>query len=556
MNYLENYYLWKTNDFFDSKTKTETSKFDEKNNEEEIKDRFGTELSYSSNGMVGEVGIGTNRINIYTIGKMTASFVLFLVQKYGQNTCKSGGVVVTYGKQKDSFLFAKIASNVLSGFGIKVYLQKTSVPFSFVSYLISQLNAVAGIMIACDSEKINFNGIKFYSQSANELCDNDIDFLNICFSQIGFYNQIDFMGKSELINSVDFFNEYIKNTISQRTNENYQLNNNIKIAYLPIVNNEQNIIFDTLVESGFKSITKKDNISILDNRLQGIDIIDNIENNLDKSINLAKELRLDYAFATSLNHEKIMLAVKHNIDYVKLNSDEVALLILDYLTKKLDKTKLSKLSIIRTIDNSNIYEKIAKNFHIDNFDVICNADIGYNIATIKSEKNFEENNDDLFFGFNNNHELWLNRNSNEKDAVVSSLIIAEMISYYKYFNKDLVERLSEIYDEYGYYYDTIDEFDLLESAISVYEKIDNLKIRANTIFNPKRVVDFGKISQSKLKNENIIKYVLTDDSSVVVEGDEKNSKIKVYYSVCGENLKIAKQSQQKLHLTIRTLLDL
>ena len=560
MNYLENYYLWRTNEFFDSNTKNEVCKLDEKLNLDEIKDRFGKELTYNTDGMIGKMEVGTNRVNIYTIGKMTASFVIYLFETYGRDSCVNNGVVVGFGARKNSLFYAKIIAKVFSGFGIRVYLQNAPVPSSFVSFAINYLGTVAGIMVTAESDDFDYNGLKFYSMSANEIDDTEIEKLKFCFNQITFYNQINFLGDESYIISNDYSGDYIKNILKQATNSNLAMNNNIKIAYSPLFGLGSEFVVKTLISSCFKSIgiveEHKDFERVFGNK--SISLLD--EQNKSKVIKFASELNLDLAIMTSFDCEKIMIAIKHKNEYLWLTSNEMTILLFDYLVQKSNKSKLSQKILFKNLISSGLIDKMAASYGIECVDCRQNHKyISENIAkkVVSDVDNYYDIRE-LLFASDNEFGFWTNKNSKERDSVLSSLIFAEMTSYYKYFGKDLYDRLQEIYDEYGYFYEEDEEFDLSNDSADVVDKMYSLRNSNSPFIDTIVVVDYSqkiKSSSNLASDLNIIKYKLKNNSSVTIAGNEKKQIIKVHYSIYGDNEKFSKQLQQRYHLVIRTILD-
>ena len=169
MNYFEQYEYWKESPFFDKETHLELERLDIEKDIKEIEDRFYCDLEFGTGGLRGIMGAGSNRMNQYTVGKATAGVAKYLINTYGEECCKTRGVVIGYDTRHNSKFFAETAARVLSGAGLQVYLFKNARPTPQLSFSVKFLNAILGIVITASHNPKEYNGYKVYDEYGCQL---------------------------------------------------------------------------------------------------------------------------------------------------------------------------------------------------------------------------------------------------------------------------------------------------------------------------------------------------------------------------------------------------
>ena len=567
MDYIQNFYLWKNNDFFDSRTREELSQLNEKTDIQEIEDRFYKDLEFGTAGMRGKMGAGTNRMNIYTVGRATAGYACYLIENFSKNFCENYGVVIGYDTRNNSSLFAKITARVLSSYGIKVFITKSPRPIPELSYTIRKLKAIGGVMITASHNPKQYNGYKVYDENGCQLGIEASKRVTELIKNIKFYNQIDFMGNSNLIQEIDMTSEYVNVVLTQSKVNNLKIKSNLNIVYTPLHGTGNVPVVSVLERDGFTSVAVVREQADSDGDFPTV-ISPNPEDPraLELGIKLASKLGFDIVLGTDPDSDRVGVAVHSNGEYVLLNGNQIGALLIDFLLSRIDLSKLSKPAIIKSIVTSNLGAKIAEKYGVKVFETPTGFKfIGQRMTQFEKAKiqGDDSRNYTFIFGYEESYGFLSGTYARDKDAVVSSMLIAEMASLLKAENKTLIDRLNELYSEFGYFYDAQDNFILegKEGVKTIKEKMDMLRYSISPFFDTEKVIDYLKPVKAEegfgeLPVLDVIKYELEDGSWVAIRPSGTEPKLKVYYSAVGRNEKEAKMLQQRLQLIIKTKLDL
>ena len=520
MNYKDNYKTW-LNSSLPENLKDELRNM----NEEEIKASFYDNLSFGTAGMRGIMGLGTNRLNIYTIRKATLGYANYLI-KYFKNDL-SRGVVIGHDNRMNSREFCLDCASLLSSKGIKVYIFDSLRPTPETSFAIRKLNAIGGIIITASHNPKEYNGYKVYDDTGCQLTDYKNDLLILEINKIDDILSYSFKENKELIEVLDYnFDKLYYDEIKKisLTNPNKK---DFKIVYTPEHGTALKGIKEILTDLGY-------NLYLVESQCTPDPYFTNTKspNPEDKlayteALKLAKEIDADLLLATDPDGDRIGVGVKHNNEYILLTGNQTGALILDYLVNN-KKCSLNSL-VISSIVTTSLIETIAKDHDVFFTQTLTGFKyIGETITKYQNEKEF-------LFAVEESYGCALSSIVRDKDSLQAALIISEMACYYKNNNKTLIDRLNELYEKYGYHYDKVDSYSLdpitgKQQIMNIMdsfrkESLDNL---AN--YKIKRIEDYLK-GYKDFPKSNVLRFILEDDSFVALRPSGTEPKYKIYYSI-------------------------
>lgn len=524
MDYKKTYETWLNNPYLLDEYKKELLKM----NEENIKESFYDNLSFGTAGMRGVMGVGTNKLNIYTIRKATLGFANYLINN---NYDIDKGVVIGHDNRLNSREFCLDCASLLSSKGIKVYIFDSLRPTPEISFAIRKLNAIGGIIITASHNPKEYNGYKVYDETGCQLTDYKNSSLIMEINKIEDILSYNFNKNSNLITILDkkFDKEYyqeIKKIAINNPNKN-----GFKIVYSPQHGTALNAIKEILTNYGYDLYLVESQCTYDPNFSNTLSPNPEDEKAYIEAIKLAKEINADLILTTDPDGDRIGIATKHNNEYILLNGNQTAALVLDYLlaNKKHDKNTLAITSIVTT----SLINAIAEKNNIFFKQTLTGFKyIGETMTKYENDKNF-------IFAAEESYGCNLSNIVRDKDSIQAAVIISEMACFYKNNNKSLYDKLSEIYKEYGYYYDKVVSYSLdpLTGKEKINQIMDNLR-KEETIsiakYKIKQTEDYLKGYKDFPKN-NVLKFVFEDNSFIAIRPSGTEPKYKIYYSLVAKN---------------------
>lgn len=533
MNYRDKYNLWLT---FDENTKNELlSVTDEK----EIEDRFYKDLAFGTGGLRGIMGAGSNRMNKYTVGKATFGLANYLKSK-NDGEIK---VALAYDSRNNSAFFAKTAAGIFASCGFKVYLYETLVPVPVLSFTTAFLGCTAGVMITASHNPKEYNGYKVYDSKGCQFCTEDaknaIEFINkiddfstIPFADVEDNENITMIGENVL-------GEFLKQVKKQSV---YEKPSDLKIVYTPL-HGTGNIPVRRMLEGMDVTVVKEQELP--DGNFSTVRSPNPEEKDaLNIAIETAKKIGADLVLGTDPDCDRVGIAVKDGDDYKLFTGNQTGALLVKFILT-MHKDELNpKSTLVKTIVTSELGANIGRKFGLNVEETLT----GFKYIGDKINKYEASGEKEFVIGYEESYGYLVGTHARDKDAVVSSMLICQMAAWYKNQGKTLVDGLNEIYDEYGYYLDFLDSFVL--KGKDGAEKIQSLMVtfrEKGTSLLPdiKEIIDF-KDGIRDLPKENVLKYILNDDSWIAVRPSGTEPKIKVYYSVVDPDKENAKLRLEKI----------
>ena len=565
MDYLKEYQRWCEDPSFDVETKKELELI--KNDEEEIKDRFYKELEFGTAGLRGVIGMGTNRMNKYTVGKATQGLANYIIEQGVQDK----GVAISYDSRKMSDEFSMQTALILNANGIKTYLFESLRPVPELSFAVRQLGCTAGIMITASHNPPKYNGYKVYWDDGSQIvAPRDKDIINKV-RNITDFKEIKTISKEDAIKKglfnligIEMDDKYIATLKSHILNPEIveKEGKELKIVYTPLHGTGNTIVERLLNELGFKNVYVVPEQAKPDGNFPTVDYPNPEDKKAFKlALELAKMVDADVVLATDPDADRLGIYAKDTKtgEYMPYTGNMSALLIAEYrISQMKEKNILPKNGmLITTIVSSNLAKAIADNYNLECIEVLTGFK---NIGAVM--KKAEENKDKTYvFGFEESYGCLIGDYARDKDGIAAVMSLCEAAAYYKSKGITLWDQMNNIYKKYGYYKEAQVSI-VREGAEGAEEikammtrmrdkKVDKIGDRKVKVFKDidRDIVEnmeTGEISRTGLPKSNVLYYDLPDDEWCCVRPSGTEPKIKLYIGVKGNSENHADEKLQNL----------
>ena len=564
MGYKERYQQWKENTFFDEETRRELSSLQ---NEKEIEDRFYKDLEFGTGGLRGIMGAGTNRMNKYTVGKATTGLGRYLLTTYGEELCAQRGVAIGFDTRNNSRTFAATAADILSAMGIRVYLHDAPRPTPQLSFSVKHFHCLAGVVVTASHNPKEYNGYKVYDEYGCQLVPAQAKEVIAYVNAVNDYQEICFEGKKELIQSVDVTEAFVEAVLLQQRSTDKTTNAELKVIYTPLHGSGRVPVLKALEKSGFTNVELVQSQANEDGNFPTV-VSPNPEDRraLELGIAQAKESAGDIVLGTDPDSDRVGVAVKTADGYQLMTGNQIGALLMDYVLNHTDLKAIAHPAVVKTVVTSELGAEVARKKGLAVFSTLTGFKfIGEKITQFEQAKETgkKEQDYDFVLGYEESYGYLAGTHARDKDAVVSSLLICEMAAEYKKQGKTLLDHMNEIYQEYGYYRDALDSFTLKgkEGLEKIASMMSQLREGTSPFTDTEKIIDYSVPVAAEegfgtLPTSNVLKYILKDGSWIAVRPSGTEPKIKIYYSIIGEDREKAEENLQTIQNTIQTTLGL
>ncbi len=518
-------------------------------NEDAINDAFYKDLEFGTGGLRGVIGSGTNRMNVYTVGKATQGLAAYV-----NSVTENGKVAIAYDSRIKSDVFARDAAAILAANGIKVYIYKELMPTPMLSFAVRYLKCDAGIVVTASHNPSKYNGYKAYGNDGCQLGLEAADYVLSIMNSVDIFDgvkRIDFEkalaeGKIEYIGD-DVINAYLDEVAKRRVHTDTDMSK-LNVVYTPLHGTGNKPVRSILKRIGATNVTVVPEQELPDGNFPTAPYPNpEIRQAFECALKLAETLKPDLLLATDPDADRVGIAVPNGEEYRLFTGNEVGALLLEYVLKgrKENGTLPEKPVAVKTIVTTEVCSKIAQDYGCELRNVLTGFKfIGEQIGLL--EKEHAE--DRYIFGFEESYGYLAGSYVRDKDAVVASMLICEMVAYYKSKGLSLVDALSNLYDKYGYYYCSQKSFTCegqagMKQIAGIMERlatdppaeIGGLKVDRFDNLNKSESLDIesGKISKIDLPKSNVLGFYFADGSSLIVRPSGTEPKIKLYLSAVG-----------------------
>lgn len=572
MDYRAKYESWLGSEYVDEVTKQELKNLQDA---KDIEDRFYRDLEFGTGGLRGIIGAGSNRMNVYTVGKATQGLADYLSSSHLQNI----SVAIAYDSRNMSKEFAEAAALTLCANNIKVYIFESLRPTPMLSYTVRKLNCKAGIVITASHNPKQYNGYKVYGEDGGQVTDKNAEDILSMIQKIEDFSQVRTMDKITTQNcglynviGEEIDKSYIDNVkgLSIREDLIRDRAKELSIIYTPIHGTGNMPIRRVLGELGYENLHIVKEQEQPDGNFPTAPYPNPEEPQVFHiALDMAKELQPDIIFGTDPDCDRIGIVVKDSSgEYKVLTGNQTGVLLTHYILSSLkDLEKLTgNGAVIKTIVTTEMVRRIADDFGIELIDVLT----GFKYIGEKI-KEFEENRSRTYlFGFEESYGYLAGDFVRDKDAVIAAMLICEMALYYKTKGMSLYDALVELYGEYGFYKEGLVSLELKgkEGQEKIVKALEYLRKSMKEDINGVKIVKYfdykTSIERDTIKNaeytidlpkSNVLKFILEDGSWFVVRPSGTEPKMKIYIAVVGSDLEDAKLKETAFKKNIMEIID-
>ncbi|WP_413628167.1 phospho-sugar mutase [Fructilactobacillus vespulae] len=520
--------------------------------DDDIESAFGTSLSFGTAGMRGVIGAGTNRMNIYTVRQATEGLAK-LMETLPESE-RNRGVAISFDPRYNSKLFAHEAARVLGAHGIKSYVFDDIRPTPELSFAVRELHTFAGIMITASHNPKQYNGYKIYGSDGGQMPPKESDIMISYVRKVADLFAIPVADERELRQSglmqligEDIDVAYLK--AAEDVNVNHDLikkvGKDLKFVYTPLHGTGNVIARRALSEAGFKNYDMVVEQTVADPEFATTPFPNpEFKQTFDLAIKLGKQENADVLIATDPDADRLGAAVRQpDGEYILMTGNQIASVLLHYILQaKKDANILpSDGRVVKSIVSTELATDIANSYGVEMKNVLT----GFKFIA-EQIKQYEESHDHTFlFGFEESFGYLIKPFVRDKDAVQSTMLLAEVAAYYKEQGLTLYDGLQALYKKYGYFEEeTISEsFDGINGPAEMAALMKSFRESPLTSFNGVKVValeDFqtsvktdenGQETEIDLPKSNVLKYWLADGTWLAIRPSGTEPKIKFYVGV-------------------------
>jgi len=539
---IERAQAWKGGQF-DEATKQEVIRL-EKENPAELADAFYRNLEFGTGGLRGIMGVGTNRMNKYTVGMATQGYANYLKQTY------PGGVIrvaIAHDSRNNSRLFAEITANVMAANGIKVFLFESLRPTPELSFTIRHLGCQGGVVCTASHNPKEYNGYKAYGNDGGQLVPPHDKNVIREVEKIASIDEVKWSGGEENITIIgkEIDEAYIDMVKSLSVYpEVIQQQHDLKIVYTPIHGTGIMLVPQVLQRYGFTNVTIVEEQSKPDGNFPTV-VYPNPEESEAMSIGLkkAREIDADILLGTDPDADRVGIGVKDKKgEWVLMNGNQTAVLAFNYILEARKTKGIAQKNdmVVKTIVTTDMIDRIAADYGVKCYNVLT----GFKwIAELIKEKEGSEN---YVIGGEESYGLMIGSRLRDKDAVAAVAILCEMAAWEKSQGRTLYEKLIDLYVRYGYFKEHLISITKkgMNGQKEIAEMMESYRSNPPKQINGSPVVQLldyelrkgrnlqtGEEWDLTLPKSNVLQFILEDGSKISARPSGTEPKIKFYFSV-------------------------
>ena len=574
MDYKVNYDNWLSSPYLNAEGLNELRSIG--NDDKAIEYAFGAELEFGTAGMRGIIGYGTNKMNIYTVRRATQGLAE-LIKSKGYSAMKKG-VAISYDTRNKSELFARTAAGVLLYNDIKVYIYPEPRPVPMLSYAVRKFNCAAGIMITASHNPKEYNGYKVYGADGAQMSPEDTAKTVKYISAITDYFSIKEVEVKEIKKSgspaslvvIDkrmqksYYDELVKLTLSKKAVK--EVGKKIKIVYTPVHG------------SGYVPVTTilkrlKIRVSVVEEQVAPDPNFSTVEvpnpefkETLKMGIALADKIKADVVFGTDPDCDRLGVAIRNDEgEFLALTGNQTGVLLLDYILLRLKaENKLpANGAVVKSFVSTGMAQLVCANYGVE----LVETPVGFKFIGEKIKQYEADGSHSFIFGFEESCGYLRGTHARDKDAVVASMLFAEMVCYYQSVGKSVYGRLKELYEKYGFVADVTDsiKYSGLNAMAEMNAAVGKLREKTVTsvgIYTVSGVRDYltgvrtsdGQTQKMSISGVNCLYYELLSGGFICLRPSGTEPKLKIYYSVKAKDKAHADKAIEELRSNFTSLL--
>lgn len=543
------------------------------NNERELEEAFYKNLEFGTGGMRGEIGVGTNRMNLYTVRKASAGLAAY-IEENGLEA-KKRGVVIAYDSRHKSPEFAMEAAKTLASIGIQTYIFDGLRPTPELSFAVRYLNAYSGIVVTASHNPSEYNGYKVYGPDGGQLplksADKVISKVNEIEDELLIeVKDEDGLRADGLIVTIgaEIDQAYIEKLRTISENPDLAQDSDIVVVFTPLHGTGNKPVRNALTALGYKNVHVVKEQELPDPEFSTVKSPNPEEHAaFELAIRDGKKVGADLLIATDPDADRLGIAVLNNEDeYAVLTGNQTGALLLDYLlTQKQAKGMIPQNGVVlKTIVTSEIGRKIAASFHLSTVDVLT----GFKFIAEKINEYRSTGVHTFVFGYEESYGYLIGDFVRDKDAVQAALLATEVCAFYKKQGLSLYEGLMQVFEKYGYYLEGLRSLtlkgkegsEMIQRILASFrseplQSLENMTVQTTEDYlTGLRITNSGS-EEIDLPKSNVLKYTFEDGSWVCLRPSGTEPKVKFYFGVNSNNLEESKEKLQDIERDFMDLVD-
>lgn len=580
MNYQENYNYWKNNVEEAYQAEMQSIGGDEK----EMKERFTLPLAFGTAGMRGTIGMGISNMNVYTVARASLGLAKYILS-LGKEQAEMG-VIVSYDTRRMSFEFALTTARVLAKCGVKVRLFENVRPVPMCSFAVRHLGCIAGVMITASHNPKEYNGYKVYGDDGAQMSPeatkkvveyiDQADYFGIELQEVKTTNHDDIKGKDnyELGENITVVGMGVDNAyydtiekLGLSPDSVKRVGKDIKIVYSPIHGSGWIPVTTILARMGIEvNVVEEQKYPDTEFRTVSVPNPEQSEA-LSMGIKLADKLGSDIVIGTDPDCDRMGVAVRDDQGkFVLLNGNQIGAMLMNYILSRREEegTMPSNPAVVKTIVTTSLADRIARSYGVRVYDVLT----GFKFIGEKI-KEWESNGESTFlFGYEESYGYLSGTHARDKDAVVASMLFAEMVCYYTDKGVKVYDKLQELFGKFGYFVENsksiffkgLDGMQNMADIMTKFRQSQLKEIAGNKVVSKtdlnvgKKYNCDGTVEDVDLPKTNVVKWDLGNDEWACVRPSGTEPKLKIYVSTNASDKQTASEKNQKIMTAISEMI--
>ncbi|MDF0728778.1 phospho-sugar mutase [Cytobacillus sp. S13-E01] len=564
MNWKKIYKQWVNNASLDPEMKQLLTEKEE--NESELEDCFYKNLEFGTGGMRGEIGPGTNRMNVYTVRKASEGLAKY-IESFGDDA-KKRGVVIAFDSRNKSPEFAMESAKTLATHGIQTYVFDELRPTPELSFAVRHLNAYSGIVVTASHNPPEYNGYKVYGSDGGQLppAEADIVIQNVNAAENELLIHVeseDVLKERGLITIIgkEIDEAYTEKLMTISLNPGLSTEVDVKVVFTPLHGTANKPVRRGLDALGYKNVSIVKEQELPDPNFSTVTSPNPEEHAaFELAIREGKKLDADLLIATDPDADRLGIAVKDESgEYVVLSGNQTGAILLEYiLSQKKDKGILPDNGVVlKTIVTSEIGREIATSYGVATVDTLT----GFKFIGEKIQEYEESGQYSFQFGYEESYGYLIGDFARDKDAVQAALLAVEVCAYYKNSGLTLHEGLMQLFEKYGYYREGLESLTLkgkegaeqIESLLTRFRAVPPTEIAGRNVVTVEDYKTSQRTDLAASKKEvihlpksNVLKYYLEDGSWFCIRPSGTEPKVKFYFGVKGTSLEESKTNLEQI----------
>ncbi|ALX49832.1 phospho-sugar mutase [Lentibacillus amyloliquefaciens] len=548
----EVYEKWRTYKNLDPALKQELDSM--KENETLLEDAFYTELTFGTGGLRGVLGPGINRMNRYTVRKAVDGLANYL--KANHANVSERGVAVSYDSRYMSQEFALETAKVLGAHGIRTYVFNKLHPTPLVSFALRHLEAVAGVMITASHNPPEYNGFKVYNEDGGQITPDEASDIIGYIQETEDELTVPYLEKEQLESQgfltwigQEIDDAYMKQLreMSRLGDEEQSKDKNLQIVFTPLHGTAHDLVLRGLKQLGFNQVDVVEEQAVADPEFSTVESPNPEEHQaFSMAIKLGEQTEADILIGTDPDADRLGVAVKQPTGkYTVLTGNQLGALMLDYILSRSDRTTLKDARMLKTIVTSELGRKIADYYDVKTIDTLT----GFKYIGEKIRQ-FDATGETFIFGYEESYGYLISDFARDKDAVQAAVLASEMAYYWKAQGKTLFDALHLLFERHGFFQEDMMSLTLKgkegsEKIASIMEnirkepltEIGGLQVQyvEDYLASERKALSHNQSEPIELPQENVVKYILDNESWVCLRPSGTEPKIKCYFGVCEES---------------------